>query len=126
MLPSSFFVSNEIVAREVELPDGSRHDLHFRVPSAIAYRRFLVAESSQDVAVRASSPAHLIAATLCDAEGKLVLTFDQACQLNPAAMAALFRVANSLLEELEPGKPSKRGARRGSGTSSRSRSVGAR
>jgi hypothetical protein len=89
MLPESLFVTAEVFERPVTLPDGSRHVLHFRQLSAVEFRRFQIAEQSDDDEKRAASMARLIAASLCDADGKPALTAAKAASLNAAATNAI-------------------------------------
>lgn len=88
-LPASLFVSAEIRAREVALPDGSKHTLNFKELAAIEFRRFQLAEQSDDDEKRAASMGKLIAASLCDPDGKPAITEAKARTLNPAAMNAI-------------------------------------
>lgn len=90
MLDKAFYVSTELHEREVELADGSKHSLHFKELPAIEFRRFALAEQSDNENVRATSIAKLIAASLCDADGKPAITFDQALNLKASAMNAIF------------------------------------
>jgi hypothetical protein len=90
MLDKSFFVSTELQEREVELADGSKHVLYFKELPAIEFRRFALAEQSDNENVRATSIAKLIAASLCDADGKLAITFEQALNLKASAMNSIF------------------------------------
>ena len=90
MLDDSLFVSDEIVAREVELPDGKKHKLYFKEPSAAAYRKYGIAEKSEDADVRAGSISHLIAACLVEPDGTPAITYERACNLKPAAMMAIY------------------------------------
>jgi hypothetical protein len=86
MLDKSFFVSTELQEREVELADGSKHVLYFKELPAIEFRRFALAEQSENENVKATSIAKLIAASLCDADGKLAITF------SPRSSSTSFRV----------------------------------
>lgn len=90
MLDKSFFVSAELQEREVELADGSKHVLYFKELPAIEFRRFALAEQSDNENVRATSIAKLIAASLCEADGKSAITFDQALNLKASALNAIF------------------------------------
>lgn len=90
MLDKSFFVSTELQEREVELADGSKHILYFKELPAIEFRRFALAEQSENENVKATSIAKLIAASLCDADGKLAITFEQALNLKASAMNSIF------------------------------------
>jgi hypothetical protein len=90
MLNDALFVSDRIHEKEVELADGSKHILHFKELSAIEFRKFALAEQSEDNAVRAASMSHLIAASLCDPEGKPALTAQKAATIKPMAFNAIF------------------------------------
>lgn len=84
-LPDSLFVSSAVVAREVELADGSIHTLHFRPLPAVEFRKFQLAEASDNPDVKAMSVARIIAASLCEEDGRLALTVERAAQLSPSA-----------------------------------------
>lgn len=88
-LPLSFFAAAEIQRREVELPDGSTHTLHFKELPAVEFRKFQIAENSDDENTRASSIAKLIAASLVNEDGTPGITVKDAEQLNGAAANAL-------------------------------------
>jgi hypothetical protein len=90
MLDKSFFVSTELQEREVELADGSKHVLYFKELPAIEFRRFALAEQSDNENVRATSVAKLISASLCSADGKVAITFEQALNLKASAMNTIF------------------------------------
>lgn len=91
-----FFVSDEIHERTVELGDGSKHVLHFRELSVTELRRFAQAERSDDEDVRAQSVAKLIAASLCDPDGKPAMTVEQAVRLKPKVGNAIFAALMSV------------------------------
>lgn len=117
-LDKSFFVSPEIHAREVELPDGSKHTLHFRQLPAVDFRKFSLSERSDDPDVRANSIADLIASGLCNADGSAAITREQALKLTGPAANALFVhvVEVNKLQDATPGKESRPEAKTGSGT----------
>lgn len=96
-----FFVSDEIHEREVTLGDGSKHVLHFRELSVTDLRRFAFAERSDDEEVRAESVAKLIAASLCEADGKPAMSAEQAKRLKPKVADAIFQAVMSVND---PGK----------------------
>lgn len=90
MLDDSLFASPDVISREVELPDGKKHTLYFKEASAGAFRKYGIAEKSEDAEVRAGSIAHLISASLVDPDGKPAITYERALQLKPAAMMAMY------------------------------------
>lgn len=95
-LSTQFFASTEIQKREVELPDGSKHTLHFKELPAVEFRKFQMAESSEDEEVRATSIAKLIASSLVEEDGKPAISLKDASRLNSAAansiMAAILEI----------------------------------
>lgn len=129
-LPAEFFVSGSLEAKPVALEDGTEHTLWFRQVSAMEYRRFQLAEHSDDDDVRAGSMARLIAASLCNPDGTPALTLERAAQLKPRAAGALLTAVlevNGLASRKagEQGNAHPPGAgTSGSGTSSLSHSEG--
>lgn len=95
-LPSAFFVSDELQPRTVKMPDGSEHVLHFRQLPAVEFRRFVFAENSADETTQAGSAAKLIAASLCDPDGKPAISYQQALKLNAAATKSLVEAVMSV------------------------------
>jgi hypothetical protein len=96
MLDKALFVSDTIHERTVTLPDGSSHALHFKELPAIAFRKFHDAERSDDEDVRAASMAKLIAASVCEPDGKPALSVEKAKQLTAAAANALIEAVLSV------------------------------
>lgn len=92
-LPGCAFVGNELHEREVEMPDGSRVTIHFRKARARTYAKYSLAIGSQDADVRGDSMAVVVADTVCEPDGALSLTYEQARDLDPRAMANLFHAA---------------------------------
>lgn len=90
MLDQSFFVSTEIQARTVELSDGKKHELFFKEIPAVEFRRFSLAEQSEDEDVRIGSIAKLICVSLCNQDGSPAISLEQAITLKADAMNAIF------------------------------------
>lgn len=90
-MDGSFFVGNDVHEREITLADGSKHILHFKEVPAAEFRRYYKAESSEDEAVFAGSMARLIAASVCEPDGKPALTYEKAQKLKVNVMTALFQ-----------------------------------
>jgi hypothetical protein len=88
-MDQSLFVSDVVHEREVKLPDGTVHTLHFKEIPAVEFRKFYNAEQSKDEDVQAASMARLIASSLCDPDGKASLTLAQAKKLKTVAMNAI-------------------------------------
>lgn len=108
MLNAKFFVSAQVHAREVMLPDGSVHTLHFKEVPHTEFRRFKLAEESRDEKERLRCVAQLIAASLCTEAGKSVLTVEKAATLSTAGANALMTAVmsvNAPTKEEVSGKP---------------------
>lgn len=90
MLNESFFVSEQIQEKKVKLADGSEHILYFKELPAIEFRKFALAEQSENEDVKAASVAKLVASSLCEPDGKPAITFEKALQLKASAMNAIF------------------------------------
>jgi hypothetical protein len=91
-LAASFFVSTEIHQKEVELADGEKHTLYFKELPHVEVRQFQLNELSEDHDVRVLSMARLIAASLCEADGKPAVTVEQATQLKASVVSKLMQV----------------------------------
>lgn len=116
MLDDSFFVSATVHEKEVELPDGKKHKLHFKEIAYIDFTRFQSGIQSKDEDERAAASAKLIAASLCNPDGSPAITLERAEALKPAAGTAIF---NAAIEVSSPAKkkPSKPEQTPTSGTS---------
>ena len=95
MLNDSLFVSDKVVKKEVELPDGSKHELYFRELSHVDFRKYIMAEQSDNDDEKAQSTAKLIALSLCNENGSPALDFKQALKLNISATTA---IANAIMQ----------------------------
>jgi len=114
---STFFVSTEIHKRTVTLADGSEHELYFRELPVSVYRKFQIAEASEDEDVRAGSMARMIVASLCEPDGTPAMTYEEALNLKPNVSNRLFDAVISLGKS-DAGKASPPGEKSGSSTSS--------
>lgn len=115
---AAFFVSTEIHKRTVELADGSKHELHFRELPVADYRKFQIAEASDDEDIRAGSMARMIAVSMCEPDGSPSMTYEQALQLKPNVNSRLFNIILELGGVGTKGEASPPEAKSGSGTSS--------
>lgn len=88
-LPKSFFAATDVQQREVELPDGNKYPLHFKELPAVEFRKFQLAEASENEDQKVSSIAKLIAASLVEPDGKPAITVKEAMQLKGQAANAL-------------------------------------
>lgn len=90
-MDAAFFAKDAVTPREVKLPDGSVHVIHFRELPAVEFRKFQIAEQSENTETRAASIAQLIAASVCEPDGKPAMTVKRAMQLNSYAANELVR-----------------------------------
>lgn len=121
MLDASLFITDEIVERAVEMPDGSTHTLWFKQLPTSSFELHAIWANSKDERVASRAPARLLAMGLCNPDGKLALTPEQAERLKRPVLikliAALYE-ANGYGEQKEkPGNVSDSAATSGSGTS---------
>lgn len=103
MLDKSFFVSPEVIGKDVQLKDGSTHKLYFRRVSSYDYQRFLNCLRSPSIDDRGMAYHVLVAASLCDADGKSALTLEKAKELEEAVLERLFAAALELNRRAEDG-----------------------
>lgn len=92
MLPhylQGFMARAEPQPRTVQLPDGSKHELHFKQLPASAFRGFFNAVARRNEEEQSQAMAKLIAQSLCTPDGQAALTAEQALQLTVAAERAL-------------------------------------
>lgn len=87
---SKILTSNKPTPREVEFSDGTKETVHFRQVSAGQMRRWRSAEASADDDARFFAMQRLVAESLCDAEGKPVLTEAESQNLTPNGLTDLF------------------------------------
>lgn len=126
MLDESLFVSTKVHERTVELPDGKKHVLYFKELPAVTFRAFQLAEQSDNEDVRAGSMAKLIAASLCEANGKPAITYAKALTLKAGptnAMVTEILKVNGMGDKAKNSLPPE--AKDGSGESSSSQSAAA-
>lgn len=112
----SFFVSTDVHEREITLADGTKHSLHFKEVPAAEFRRYYKAEQSEDEAVFGGSMARLIAASLCEPDGKPSLTYEKALSLKVGVATALFQAVLDVNGFGAPKKDSPSEMTTGSGT----------
>ncbi|MBN4942010.1 hypothetical protein JY414_09305 [Stenotrophomonas maltophilia] len=87
---SKILTSNAPVAREVKFSDGTIETVHFRQVSAGQMRRWRAAEASGNEDETCFAMQRLVAASLCDADGKLVLTEAESQNLTANGLTDLF------------------------------------
>ncbi len=107
MLDDSLFVSATVHEREVELPDGKKHKLHFKELPAVEFNRYVIARNSDDDDKRAIAIAPLIVASLVNPDGSKAITIERALQLKPAPMNAIFAVIMEINGQGDKKKDSK-------------------
>lgn len=102
---AKFFVSAEIVEREVLLGDGATHKVSFRKVSSFDWGRFIQHLRSTSADERAGAQPLLIAASLCEPDGAAAMSLEEAQTLDPAVSDALFEQAYGVCKptKREPG-----------------------
>lgn len=109
------FVSTEVHARTVKLPDGTEAEFYFRELPAIELRRQHIAETSPDPEVRDAAIARLISVGLVDVDGKPLLSVERAAQLKTS-------VAGQMVQHIMEISGFAREAEQGNGSAPRSSS----
>lgn len=87
---SRILVAPEPIEREVTFTDGTVEKCHFRQVTGAQWRRWAESERAESQDVRLHAMQLLIAASLCDADGTLVLTEEEAIQLTVTGINDLF------------------------------------
>lgn len=106
MLNQEFFISDEIAEKEIELADGSKHILHFKQLPNTAFEKYAMWLNSADEDVVSKASVRLLVMGLCDAEGKAVVTLEQAERIK---RPVLQRMAKALFEVNGYGAQGKQG-----------------
>lgn len=88
-LPDALFVSDEVVAREVELGDGKTHTLYFKAISHVEFNKWVAALTSPDEDVRDRAHSRLVVASVVTAKGKPALSLEQANRIKPKVLRKL-------------------------------------
>lgn len=87
---SRILVASAPIERDVTFSDGTVEKCYFKQASGAVWRRWNESERSEDQDVRIHAMQRLIAASLCDADGTLVLTEEEAIQLTVTGINDLF------------------------------------
>lgn len=88
-LSDSMFVSSSLIAREVTLPDGSTHTLHFKELESAIFERFHEHRASENENERYGAMPTLIAASVCEPDGKQAMNVKKAMSLKPKVQVLL-------------------------------------
>lgn len=115
-LSKDFFVSDKLHERTVELPDGSKHPLHFAELTAADFTNFRDEQRSEDAKVRLMATPKLLSKAVRESNGKQAMTPEQAAKLKPAPMRALFEAVLEV-NTFDAKKPSPSAGGSGSATS---------
>jgi hypothetical protein len=86
---TDLLVSDTPIEREVEIK-GEVHSFFFKQLTAIQVRRFAIIEQSGTPDEVALEMVKVIQSSLCDENGKLVFTLEEAKKINPKALLPLF------------------------------------
>lgn len=101
-LPDALFVSDEVVAREVELGDGKTHTLHFKAISHVEFNKWVAALTSPDEDVRDRAHSRLVVVSVVTAKGKPALSLEQANRLKPKVLRKLSDVIAEINDFADP------------------------
>ncbi len=88
-LSAAFFLSDELHRREVALPDGSAHTLHFREAPAAIFRNYWMAMAGKDAERQSDAIARLVVASLANPDGTPGIDFEHARTLRSGAENAI-------------------------------------
>lgn len=114
---ADWFVSEQPVEHIIEF-NGTQVPLFLREVSDLAWRKYSAMSRSDDLDVQAATRAFLISQSVCEPDGTLSMTHEQACRLKLRFARA---IETKILELASPsqteGNDSKPGATIGSGTS---------
>lgn len=91
MLDDALFVSADLHEREVQI-GGKTVKLHFKELPAVEFIRFHGIQAGDDADARAGAAAKLIAASVCNPDGSLAMTYEKALTLKTGALNAIFAV----------------------------------
>lgn len=89
LLDESLFISENVHAKDVELPDGKKHLFHLRELPAAEFHVFINAQREEDPDRQADSWPRLIAKAVATPAGDPVLSLDRARKLKFSVQAAL-------------------------------------
>ena len=87
---SRILVAAAPIEREVTFTDGTVENCFFRQVTGAQWRRWAESERAEKQDVRLHAMQLLIAASLCDADGTLVLTEEEAVRLTVTGINDLF------------------------------------
>lgn len=92
-ISNDLFVSPAVEKRTVKLPDGSEHEFYFRKVSSYENSRFVTHVHSKIADERADAPNIMVAASVCDAAGKPILSIEKARLLKGEVLDQMFGFA---------------------------------
>lgn len=88
-LNPALFISDKPIEKTVKLPDGTEEVMHFRQLTKQDVEKYHEERNSADVDLRTLAEQRLIARSLCDKDGNLVMDFEQARLLTAPGTASL-------------------------------------
>lgn len=89
-IPESFFASEQLHLRDVELSDGSTYQIHFKELTGLDVRRWQDQQNSENDNVRREAIVNLLVLGVANEDGTPAFTLEQARTLKPNPMGALF------------------------------------
>lgn len=88
MIAAELFITGQAIERTVDIA-GQKHKLWFREVTSADWFRYVTLRGSDDVDTAAGARAYLISKSLCEPDGTLALSEDQAAQLKLRASRAI-------------------------------------
>jgi hypothetical protein len=101
----SFLTADDVHEEEVDL-SGTIHKVWFREVPHLVYARFVRESSSPDVADRDAAAARFVAGSLCNPDGTLAFTGEEACRLKSSVVNAMVPLIVKVSKAVDPGKAS--------------------
>lgn len=95
-LSQRYFIDPTLVHRAVTFPDGTVDHVHFRRLGFVQVCAYQEDKASPDPVVRHAALARMLAQSVCEPDGSLSMTYEEAVLLAPKAASALLEVVLSL------------------------------
>lgn len=111
MLDKSYFITQQVHQRKIELGDGKEHTIYLKELTNVQWRRHALVESNGTNEERADEVARLVSQCMVNADGSQAVTFEEAVTLKTSIVIHLFDAIKKLhqkpfeLEVDEQGKP---------------------
>ena len=102
-LYSAFLTADDVHEREINL-GGKSHKVYFREVPHVVYTRFVRESTSDDPDERDAAAARFVARSLCNPDGTLALTGEDACKLRSSVVNEMVRLIVDVSKAGDAGK----------------------